>query len=265
MPEIPAFAKPLIVARLADRDVHVGAERAFLHVPVAGAEIAHDLAELAHVFRRLLRPADVGAGDDLHQRDAGAVQVHEAEPRVHVVDRLSGVLLQMDALDPDLSRDAGLDIDQHLALADDGVLELADLIALRQVGIEIVLAVEDRAQVDRRLQPQPGAHRLFDAEAVDHRQHARHRRVHEAHVRIGLGPELRRRAGEQLGFGAHLRVHLHPDHKLPVAGGAGDDLWLGFAKAELLHRAPLMIRRFPTMRARALQTIAAGPRQRIRR
>ena len=38
---------------------------------------------------------------------------------------------------------AVLEVDDDLALAHDGVLVLADLIALRQVGIEIILAVEN--------------------------------------------------------------------------------------------------------------------------
>ena len=57
-------------------------------------------------------------------------------------------------------------VDLDLALADDRVLVLADLVALRQVGIEVVLAVEHRAQVDLRLQAQAGAHRLLDAAAL---------------------------------------------------------------------------------------------------
>ena len=43
-------------------------------------------------------------------------------------------------------------LDDDLALADDRVLVLADLIALRQVGIEVVLPVEVALQVDLRLQ-----------------------------------------------------------------------------------------------------------------
>ena len=61
-----------------------------------------------------------------------------------VVDRLAGVLLQVQPLDADVQRLA-VDVDLDLALADDRLLVLADLIALRQVGIEVVLAVEHAA------------------------------------------------------------------------------------------------------------------------
>ena len=80
-----------------------------------------------------------------------------------VVQALARVLLEMQALDADRDALAAQEIDDHLALADDRTLVLADLIALRQVGIEIVLPVEDRIEIDLRLQPEPGADRLRDA------------------------------------------------------------------------------------------------------
>ena len=90
-------------------------------------------------------------------------------------------------------------IDLDLALADERVVELADLIALRQIGVEVILAVEARPGVDLRLERHAGAHRLADALAVRHRQHARHRRVDQADLGVGLGAELGRGAGEELG------------------------------------------------------------------
>ena len=109
-----------------------------------------------------------------------------------------------------------------LALADDRLLVLADLIALRQIGIEIVLPVEHRLQIDLRLQPEPGAHRLAHAFGVDHRQHAGHRGVDQRDMRIRRAAEFGRGAGEQLGVRRDLGMDLHADHDLPVAGRALD-------------------------------------------
>ena len=81
-----------------------------------------------------------------------------------------------------------VDVDLDLALADDRLLVLADLIALRQVRIEVVLAVEDRAQVDLGLEAEPGAHRLRDAFGIDDGQHAGHRRIDERDVLLGSAP-----------------------------------------------------------------------------
>jgi hypothetical protein len=224
MGEIAGLAVFLIGAGLADRDVDVGAQVAVLHVAVAGAEVEHDEPQLGDVGGGFLGAADVGAGDDLHQRDAGAVEVDEGHGGVHVVDGFARVLFQVDAFDADHARRAVAHLDQHFALAHDGVVELADLVALRQVGVEVVLAVEGGVQVDLCLQAQPRATGLFHAEFVDDGQHAGHARVDEGHVGIGLGPELRGGAGEELGARRDLCVHLHADDKFPVLLGAGHDL-----------------------------------------
>ena len=94
-------ARAELVAGLAHRDVDVGAQVALLHVAVAGAEVAQDGAQLVDVGLRLLGRAHVGPRHDLHQRHARAVEVDVGVVGVLVVDRLAGVLLQMQALDAD--------------------------------------------------------------------------------------------------------------------------------------------------------------------
>ena len=160
-----------------------------------------------------------------------------------VVDRLAGVLLQVQPLDADSStRLAVGSVDLHLALADDRLLVLRDLIALRQVGIEVVLAVEHGDEVDLRVEPQARAHRLRDAGLVDHRQHARHGRIDERDVGVGLAAELGGGAGEQLGLGGDLGVHLQADHHLPVASRPFDQVG-GAASGIALHELLSIVRR----------------------
>ena len=113
-----------------------------------------------------------------------------------VVQALARVLLEMQPLDADRDALAAQQIDDDLALADDRILVLADLIALRQVGIEIVLPVEDRVEIDLRLQPEPGADGLRDAALVDHGQHAGHGGIDETHMAVRIAAELRRGARE---------------------------------------------------------------------
>ena len=103
--------------RPAHRDVDVGAQAALLHVAVAGAEVAQDGAQLRHVGLGLLGGAHIGLRDDLHQGDAGAVEVDERHGRVAVVHRLAGVLLEVEALDADLDALAVRHVDDDLALA----------------------------------------------------------------------------------------------------------------------------------------------------
>ncbi len=206
----------------ADAHVHVGAQRAFLHVAVAGAEIAHDAAQFSQICAGFFRAADVGLAHDLHQRDPGAVEVDERQRRMLVVHRFSCVMLQMQASDADRFRAAVGKLDRHRTGADDRVLVLADLVACRKIGVEIVLAIEAAHQIDVRGKPEPSAHRLCDAFAVDDRQHPRERGIDEAHLRIGRGAEPGRRPAEQFCRADHLGVDFETDHDLPRAALACD-------------------------------------------
>ena len=193
-----------ILPRTADRHVDIRPQVAVLHVAVTGAQIAQDLAQFGDIGCRLLRPANVGARDNLHQGHAGAVEIDKGHGGVHVMDRLAGVLFQMNPLDPDQTGDPlairfGGKFDQHFTFTHDGVVKLTDLIALRQIGVEIVLAVKGRAKVDLRFQPKARPYGLFDAEFVDDRQHARHGGIDEGDVGIGFGTHLGGGARKQLG------------------------------------------------------------------
>ena len=91
---------------------HVGfdAHLAALHVRVGCADRAQQELQLLGVAAGLLGCTDVGLGDDLHQRRAGAVEVDEAHlrsVRTGRVDELGGVLLEMGAGDPDGERALG--------------------------------------------------------------------------------------------------------------------------------------------------------------
>ncbi len=111
-----------------------------------------------------------------------------------------------------------LDIHLDLALADNRQFELADLIALRQIGIEIVLAVEARDLVDLRIEAEACAHGLFHAFLVDHRQHARHGRIDQRDIAIGIRAKGGAGAGKELGLAFHLGMNLQPHDEFPLAG-----------------------------------------------
>ena len=166
-------------------------------------------------------------GDDLHQGGAGAVEVHVGGARNHIVDQFAGVLLQVQALDAHHEGRAIVALHLDEALADDRILVLADLIALRQIGIKVVLAVEAGPEVDLRLQPQARAHRLLDAATIDHGQHAGHGGVDKADLLVRAGAETHGGAAEQLGVGGDLGVNLKAQNDFPGAGAAFDQFGSG--------------------------------------
>ena len=140
------------------------------------------------------------------------------------MDGLSGVLLEMQPLDTDRKNIAVVRLNLDGALADDRVLVLRDLIALREIGIEVILAVETRHQIDGRIQAKAGADRLFDTKPVEHRKHARKRCVDQRDVGVRIGAESGRSTRKQLGAGCDLGMDLEPHHNLPVACRSGNEI-----------------------------------------
>ncbi|CRR45324.1 hypothetical protein PAERUG_E16_London_17_VIM_2_04_14_05465 [Pseudomonas aeruginosa] len=130
------------------RDVAVAAQRALGHVAVADAQVAHQGVDRLDVGHGFLGAADIRLGNDLQQRRAGAVQVDAAHALEVFVQALAGVLLQVRAGDADALAGAVFQGDVEVALADDGMVHLAGLVALRQVRVEVVLAGEHVLPVD---------------------------------------------------------------------------------------------------------------------
>ena len=65
-----------------------------------------------------------------------------------VMHQFSGILLEVQALDTHDAGPAVWHVDPKLARPHDGMPVLRDLVALRQIRIEVVLAVKHRKPVD---------------------------------------------------------------------------------------------------------------------
>ena len=124
MGKVLRFLILLVLARAADRHVHVGPQVAVLHVAVASAKVAQDLAQLGDIGGGLFGAADIGPRHDLHQRDTGAVQVDKGHVGIHVVDRFPGVLLKVNPLDPHKTGDTVPHINQNFTFTDDRMVKL---------------------------------------------------------------------------------------------------------------------------------------------
>ena len=207
----------LLRPRAPDRDVRLGAQLALLHVRLGGADRAQQRAQLHRVVARLVGGAQVRLADDLHQRHARPVQVDVRLPRlvqlVARVDELARVLFEMHAADADLARtDLEQTVDAHRQVV------LADLVALGQVGIHVVLAVELGVTRDVAVERE----RRFQARryrgAVRHRQDAGQTEADLAHVCVRCCIQRSHRAAaEHLRLRLRLDMDLHADHHFPAA------------------------------------------------
>ncbi len=142
------------------------------------------------------------------------------------MERLAGVLLQVgprhaDGLDRPVVQD-----DLDLALAHDGQLVLADLVALGEIRVEVILPGEDRALSDMGRDRTAEAHGKDHRLAVEHRQDTGQPQVNGAGLGIGFGPEGGRCPGEDLGLSSKLGVDLQPDDGFPLHDSLPGGRWM---------------------------------------
>ena len=198
-------------------NVGVASQRTFLQVAVRDPEMAHQRVQSAKVGRRLRGRAQFRFADNLQERHSGAVEVDARVAGVVLVQRLAGVLLQVGAGERDAAR-AVRAVDFQLAAAHDGLSQLADLVALGQVRVEVVLAVEAASLGNLPAHGHAEQHRHAHRLGVQRRQHARQRQIHLARLRVRGCAERRGGAGEQFGARAQLHMHFQADHAFPAHG-----------------------------------------------
>src|SRR4051794_30458515 len=110
--------------------------------------------------------------------------------------QFASILFQMKTLDADPDSGVVVRIDKQFALTNDWRFILAYLITLRQIWVEVVFAIEHRAQVDLGVKRQPGPDSLPDAFLIDDRQHAWHRGIDQRDMAVRLAAKFGRSAGE---------------------------------------------------------------------
>ncbi len=131
--------------------------------------------------------------------------------RLGDVDELRGVLFEVDAVDADVAQ-APVRRQRNVVLG--------DLVRLRIVGIEVVLAVEDRARRDLTAKREADLDPVLDRLLVHDRQASGVGQADLAGVDVRVVAEGELAAAEHLRLGAELDVDLEADDGL-VAGHIG--------------------------------------------
>ena len=163
-----------------------------------------------------LGAAHVRLGNDLQQRGAGAVEVDAAHAMEVFVQALAGIFFQVRAGNTDAFDRAIFQGDVQVALADDGMIHLAGLVALGQVRVEVILARENVGHADLGVDRQAELDRVAHGLSVEDRQGARHAQVNQAGLGVGFGAEGGGAAGEDLRRGGELGVDFQPDDDFPL-------------------------------------------------
>ena len=203
----------------AQRQIGVATELALLEVGVRDIDVTEDAAQRPKVVSGLGRRAKFGLGHDLEQRNSSAVQVHLGPVTGDggIVYRLASVLLHVDAGQTDAPPLGDLALSGKQfdpAPGRQRLFELRDLIALGQIGIEVVLAREDRALVHAAMRREPGADGQLHGVTVQHRQHPGKPQTDRVHTVIGLAIVDDGSRTEELRGRPQLTMHLEPDHDL---------------------------------------------------
>src|SRR5439155_1948037 len=217
-----------------ERDVRVAAERPLLHIAVRDPEIDQDRPKRLEVRRRLVGRAEVGLGNGFHERDARAVEIHEARPgglERALVEELADVLLEVETLDADGARRT-IDLDVERAVFGERLFVLADLEVLGHVRVVVVLAREAARGVHSTVEGESRADAELDRPAVDDGEHAGHPLADRARLAVRRRAEGRRAAAEHLRARAELCVDLEPDDDLPVC-------WTGVRESGSHGRWPI--------------------------
>ncbi len=205
--------------RAARPEGHVGLDPhlAPFHVGVGGTDRAEQQLELLGVAPRLLGGPDLRFGDDLHERGARPVEVDEADlapVRIHPVDELGRVLLQVCPGDRHGERPIG-GVEGEPAARGQRQLVLADLVALGEVRIEVVLAIPARRRGCRCLDRRPGRQDVLDGPLVDDRQRSGQPETDRTGPRVRRSAVVvGRAAAEHLGRRLELAMNLDADDRL---------------------------------------------------
>ena len=107
---------------------------------------------------------------------------------------------------------------RETAVGSERLLVLGDLVAFREIWVEVVLAGKDRRALDRAAEGQRRPDRILDRPAVEHRKRPRQTEADWADVGIGRGAEFRATTTKDLRVGQQLRVDFEADDGFEIHG-----------------------------------------------
>src|SRR5215204_2438878 len=159
---------------------------------------------------------------DLHQRHPGSVEIDKADlyaVLAAAVDEPAGVLFDVHPCNPGLSRlPCGNELEPPIDCQRE--IELRNLVSLRQVRVEVVLAVELAERRNRAVERNPRQDRRLDSRFIKCWQCAGETAADHTDERVrGCVGISSRTAAVHLGFREQLGVDFESDDRLVTAAG----------------------------------------------
>ena len=204
------------------RDVAVAAHVAVFHVGVRDAGVFERLLDLLEDQHGFFGATNVRFGHDFAKRSAAAVRVKMGIGRAHVVDELAGVFFHVDTGDADALLGAVFLHDLEPAVLADRVVvhrksaRLGNLVALRQVRVEVVLTGPHRVQVNFAVEGEAQADGVFHGLLVRDGHGARHAEADGAHVLVRGRIHFDFAAAEHLRLRRELTMDFKTDNRTVV-------------------------------------------------
>ena len=202
----------------ANRDICLNAHLPVLHLRIGGADGAQQEAELFGVAAGRFRITNVWLGHDLKQRNTGAVVVDEAGAlpvTPLLVPKARRILFEVRAVNAHATR-SGARRYLNGAVLGEREVELTDLVSLREVWIEVVLAIPDRGRWRSGADRGTNGKHLLNGGLVRHWECAGEAEAGWTGLavrQIALGGNCA--GAEHLRHRAELHVHLDADHCMP--------------------------------------------------
>ena len=171
--------------------------------------------DLLHVGHRFLGRAHIGLRDDFQQGRAGTVEVNTGHTVKIFMQGLAGIFFQVGAGHANGFAAAVFQLDGDFTHADNRQFILTDLIALGEIGIEIILARKHRHRrnlgVDRQAELDRHCHHL----RIQYRQHTRQAQVDGTGLGVGYGPIGGGGTGKDFAVGGQLGMNFQADDCFP--------------------------------------------------
>ncbi|CAI8157197.1 MAG: Uncharacterised protein [Synechococcus sp. CC9902] len=143
------------------------------------------------------------------------------------MDQFPGIFLHVEAFNADrlqvgvLSFFSNFNLDP--ALFSNGLVVLGNLVVLRQVWIEILLAVELAVFSDVEIEGHRRFHRILEHLLIEHREGPRQTTHHRIDVGVGVVTERRGSSRENFAVGSQLHMGFQTDHGFPGGFCCGHD------------------------------------------